>query len=123
MDRCRPFFLLMNKWKRFEWTEECVLAFKELKEYISWPPIMSSPKIDEVLFAYIVVANNTGRIVKYGTILGVFNIKYMPRISVKGQVITDLVAEFAKSPLEKVVETQGMDGKSVGTITLQEPLF
>jgi len=26
-DRCRPFFLLMNKWKRFEWTEECALAF------------------------------------------------------------------------------------------------
>ena len=108
----------MNKWKRFEWTEECVLAFKQLKEYISWPPIMSSPKIDEVLFAYIVVANNTGRIVKYGTILGVFNIKYMPRISVKGQVITDLVAEFAKSPLEKVVETQVIDGKSVDTISL-----
>ena len=21
-DRCRPFFLLMNKWKGFEWTEE-----------------------------------------------------------------------------------------------------
>jgi len=26
-DRCRPFFLLMNKWKGFEWTEEWVLAF------------------------------------------------------------------------------------------------
>ena len=26
-DRCRPLFLLMNKWKGFEWTEECVLAF------------------------------------------------------------------------------------------------
>ena len=26
-DRCRPFFLLMNKWKGFEWTEECVFAF------------------------------------------------------------------------------------------------
>ena len=26
-DRCGPFFLLMNKWKRFEWTEECALAF------------------------------------------------------------------------------------------------
>ena len=22
-DKCRPFFLLINKWKRFEWTEEC----------------------------------------------------------------------------------------------------
>ena len=26
-DRCRPFFLLMNKWKGFEWIEECALAF------------------------------------------------------------------------------------------------
>ena len=56
VDRCRPFFLLMNKWKGFEWTEECVLAFQQLKEYLSWPPIMSSPEADEVLFAYIAVA-------------------------------------------------------------------
>ena len=27
-DRCRPFFLLLNKWKGFEWTEECALAFQ-----------------------------------------------------------------------------------------------
>ena len=27
-DRCRPFFLLMNKWKGFEWTEKCALAFQ-----------------------------------------------------------------------------------------------
>ena len=55
-DRCRPFFLLMNKWKDFEWTEECAQAFQQLKEYLSHPPIMSSPETDEVLFAYIVVA-------------------------------------------------------------------
>ena len=47
----------------------------------------------------------------------------MPRTSVKGQVLIDLVAEFAESPYEKEVETQHMDGKSVGTITLQEPLI
>ena len=46
----------MNKWKRFEWTKECVLAFQRLKEYLSWPPIMSSLEMDEVLFAYIAVA-------------------------------------------------------------------
>ena len=46
----------MNKWKGFEWTEECALAFQQLKEYLSHPPIMSSPEMDEVLFAYIVVA-------------------------------------------------------------------
>ena len=55
-DRCRPFFLLMNKWKGFKWTEECARAFQQVKEYLSHPPIMSSPEIDEVLFAYIDVA-------------------------------------------------------------------
>ena len=55
-DRCRPFFLLMNKWKGFEWTEECALAFQQIKEYLSRPPIMSSPLTDEVLFFYIAVA-------------------------------------------------------------------
>ena len=55
-DRCRPFFLLMNKWKGFEWTKECAQAFQQLKEYLSHPSIMSSPETDEVLFAYIAVA-------------------------------------------------------------------
>ena len=27
-DRCRPFFLLLHKWKEFEWTEECAVAFQ-----------------------------------------------------------------------------------------------
>ena len=165
-DRYRPFFLLMNKWKGFEWTEECALAFQQLKEYLSHPPIMSSLEMDEVLFAYITVApyavslvliqvdsgiqwlvyyvskslheaevcylplkkailavvhgtrkllhyfqahtvvvltqfplrailrsaDYTGKIAKWGTVLGVFDIKYMPRTSVKGQVLADLVA-------------------------------
>ena len=55
-DRCRPFFLLINKWKGFEWTEECATAFQQLKDYRARPPIMSSPEPDEVLFAYIAVA-------------------------------------------------------------------
>ena len=46
----------MNKWKGFEWTKECALVFQQLKEYLSWPPIISSPEIDEVLFVYIAVA-------------------------------------------------------------------
>ena len=55
-DRCRPFFLLMNKLKDFEWTEECALTFQQRKEYLSRPLIMSSPEVDEVLFAYIAMA-------------------------------------------------------------------
>ena len=27
-DRCRPFFLLLHKWKGFEWNEECAVAFQ-----------------------------------------------------------------------------------------------
>ena len=30
-ERCRPFFLLLQKWKEFQWSEECVTAFQELK--------------------------------------------------------------------------------------------
>ena len=174
VERCRPFFLLLHKWKEFQWSEECVIAFQELKRYLSHPPIMSSLVVDEVLFAYIAVAlyaislvlirvdsgmqrpiyyvsqslneaevryfplenailavvhaprklphyfqahtmvvltqlplksvlrsaDYTGRIAKWGTILGAFDIKYMPRTSIKGQVLADLVAEFAECPEE-----------------------
>ena len=54
-ERCRPFFLLLHKWKEFEWSEECVMAFQELKRYLPHPPVMSSPVVDEVLFAYLAV--------------------------------------------------------------------
>ena len=55
-DRCKPFFFLLHKYKGFEWTNECIVAFQQLKQYLSRPPIMSSPVVDEVLFAYLVVA-------------------------------------------------------------------
>ena len=57
VDRCRPFFLLINKWKGFEWIEECATAFQQFKDYLARSPIMSSPEPDEVLFAYIAVAS------------------------------------------------------------------
>ena len=45
----------------------------------------------------------TGRIAKWGIILGVFDIKYMSCTFVKGQVLADLVAKFAESPAEEEV--------------------
>jgi len=54
-------------------------------------------------------------------ILGAFDIKYMPHASIKGQVLTDLVAEFTESPIGKEREEQGMDGKLVGVISSQGP--
>ena len=180
-DRCRAFFLLLHKWKGFEWTEECVVAFQQLKKYLSRPLIMSSPEVDEILFAYLAIVSYaisfvlirvdsgiqrpvyyvskslheakvrylpsekaiqahtmviltqlplksilrsvdyTGRITKWGTILGVFDIKYMPRTSVKGQVLVDLVAKFAECFEEIDVKQRGMDEKLVGLISAQCP--
>ena len=66
--------------------------------------------------------NYTGRIAKWGTILVAFDIKYMPRTSVKGQVLANLVAEFIEALVEESGKEQNMDGKSVGVIFVQEPL-
>ena len=46
----------------------------------------------------------------------------MPRTFIKGQVLVDLVVEFAESLLEEGVEKPNMDGKSIGMVSLQEPL-
>ena len=45
----------------------------------------------------------------------------MPHTSVKGQVLADLVAEFAEPSLEEEVWAQSMNEKSVGAISLQGP--
>ena len=195
-DRCRPFFLLLHKWKEFEWFEECVVAFQQLQQYLSHPPIMSSPVVDEVLFTYIAVAfyaisfvliwvdsgiqrpvyyvskslneaevrylplekailavvhatrklphyfqvhimvvltqlplksilrsaDYTGRIAKWGTILGAFDIKYMLRTSIKGQVLVDLVAEFAECLEEMDVENRNLGERSVSVVSVQCPM-
>ena len=189
-NRCRHFFLLINKWKGFEWIEECATAFQQLKDYLAQPSIISSPEPDEVLFAYIVVASYavslalirvddgvqrpvyyvtkslheaevrylpleiailavvltrklphyfqahtvviltqlplktvlrssdyTGRITKWGTILGAFDIKYMPRTSIKGQVLADLMAEFTEPEIKELPSVGNMDEKLVGAIS------
>ena len=67
-------------------------------------------------------ADYTRRIAKWGIILGAFDIKYMPRTFVKGQVLVDLAVKFADSPLEVEAEKWGMDGKSIGMISLQDLL-
>ena len=62
-------------------------------------------------------ADYTGRIAKCGTILGAFYIKYMPRTSIKGQVLEDLVAEFTEPPMEELKPAENIDGKLIGTIS------
>ena len=49
-------------------------------------------------------ADYTGRVAKWGTILGDFDIKYIPCTSVKGQVLANLIAEFTETPFKEEVE-------------------
>ena len=63
-------------------------------------------------------ADYTGRIALWNTILGAFDIKYILRTFIKGQVLADFVAEFAELPVEIVTEQRNLDGKSVGVISV-----
>ena len=60
-------------------------------------------------------ADYTGRIALWNTILGAFDIKYMSRTSIKGQVLADLVAEFAVS------EQHASEVKHVGVASAPKP--
>ena len=46
-------------------------------------------------------ANYTWRIAKWDMIIGTFDIKYILRTSIKGQVLVNLVAEFVETLLEE----------------------
>lgn len=37
-----------------------------------------------------------GRVAKWGTVLGAFDIKYLPRMVMKGKILTDLVVKFTE---------------------------
>ena len=59
----------------------------------------------------------TGRIAKWGKILRAFDIEYMSRTSIKGQVLADLVTEFTEPEIEELPSVGNMDEKLVGTIS------
>ena len=67
-------------------------------------------------------ADYTRRIAKWGAILRAFDIKYMPRTSIKGQVLADLVVEFAECPEEMEGESQKMDERSISVTSVQCPM-
>ena len=60
-----------------------------------------------------------GRVAKWGTILGAFDIKYMPRTSIKGQVLANLVAEFAECLEEVEMGSEILGERLVGVASVQ----
>ena len=64
-------------------------------------------------------ANYTGRVAKWGTILGSFDVKYMPRTSIKGQVLSDLVVEFTECPEEVEMGSEALVERLVSVASIQ----
>ena len=48
-------------------------------------------------------ADFSGRISKWGALLGAYDIKYQPRVSVKGQVLADFIAEFTPAEMGPMI--------------------
>ena len=56
-EKALPFYHLMKKTDRFEWTEEAQAAFVDLKRTLSTPPVLVAPHEKEPLYLYIAATN------------------------------------------------------------------
>ncbi|CAL2254442.1 unnamed protein product [Prunus armeniaca] len=60
IDRYAPFFKALKGNKRsITWTAECDKAFSELKEYMSWTLLLSTPEPGDILTIYLYVSTTT----------------------------------------------------------------
>jgi hypothetical protein len=62
-EKAMPFFNLMKRTGKFEWTSEGEKAFTELKRYLMSPPIMVAPMFHEPLLLYIAATPRTASVV------------------------------------------------------------
>ena len=56
INKCQPFFKTPRKDKYFSWSAKYEQSFKELKEYLRRPPLLSKPRDSESLILYLVVS-------------------------------------------------------------------
>ena len=66
----------------------------------------------------LVVTHAMQKIALCKTILGAFNIKYIFRGPVMGQVLTDQMVDIAEPSPVEMTEAQHVNGKLVGTVSL-----
>ncbi|XP_022854857.1 uncharacterized protein LOC111376148 [Olea europaea var. sylvestris] len=129
-DRCFPFFKLLRENQSFNWNEECNLAFQELKQTLSTPPVLTKLEPGETLLLYLAVSQNAvsgvlvkekgsvqdmihtcriarprfGRLLKWAIELGKFDIEFKARPAIKAQALVNFIAELTPRHLE----TQGV---------------
>src|ERR1041385_3354973 len=56
-ERTLPFYQLLRKGEKFDWTEEARKAFADLKKTLSTPPTLAVPKEKEKLYLYVAAGN------------------------------------------------------------------
>ncbi|GJV13542.1 reverse transcriptase domain-containing protein [Tanacetum coccineum] len=129
-ERSPPFFnTLKNITKEnkheYRWTSVAEEAFQQMKKLILDIPLLTLPWPKETLYAYLAVGaeavsavlltdrkgsqcpvhETSRKLGKYAVELGAYNINFVPRNAVKGQVLADLMEELyfqmPKVPLEK----------------------
>jgi hypothetical protein len=64
-EKALPFFKLMKRTRKFEWTPEADKAFTELKRYLMSPPIMVAPTTREPSLLYIAATPRTASAVLF----------------------------------------------------------
>jgi hypothetical protein len=52
-----PFFKLLKAQEKFTWLDYADIAFAELKQFPTKPPILTAPQQDETLLVYITTTN------------------------------------------------------------------
>ncbi|PKI75983.1 hypothetical protein CRG98_003641, partial [Punica granatum] len=121
-DKCLPLFRLLRKNAAVEWNDECQKAFDTVKAYLVQQPVLVPPSPDRLLILYLTVMQSLQQYTLYHTVcllsktdplkyllgspssmmniakwrcqLTEYDIEYVSRTSVKGQAITDHLAEF-----------------------------
>ncbi|VFQ93679.1 unnamed protein product [Cuscuta campestris] len=56
-EKVHPFFTVIKKKATFEWTQECQVAFEELKKYLASPLVLSKPEPGDVLTLHLAIAD------------------------------------------------------------------
>ncbi|XP_057770645.1 uncharacterized protein LOC130990428 [Salvia miltiorrhiza] len=58
-ERSLPFFKILRKGTKFQWTAECRTAFDDLKAYLAELPTLTKPVPGEILYLYIAVGEES----------------------------------------------------------------
>nr|XP_016511597.1 PREDICTED: uncharacterized protein LOC107828744 [Nicotiana tabacum] len=108
------FFSVLKKQNQFEWTEEYRQALRDLKAYLTNPPLLSKPRMKKD-YLYILQLQKLAK----WEIVSEYDIIYKPRTTIKSKVLADFVADFNTKIIPEVEkELQIFTGANPSTWTL-----